>query len=73
MCGEVSFSLSQGGAAVPGGEEWGSKTSLLRLILGEEVPHTGTVRRAAGLEISYVSQKVDHLQGALRDFPAEEG
>ena len=37
------------------------------------MPHTGTVRRAAGLEISYVSQKVDHLQGALRDFPAEEG
>ena len=73
MCGEVSFSLSQGERLCLEGRNGSGKTSLLRLILGEEVPHTGTVRRAAGLEISYVSQKVDHLQGALRDFPAEEG
>ena len=73
VCGEVSFSLSQGERLCLEGRNGSGKTSLLRLILGEEVPHTGTVRRAAGLEISYVSQKVDHLQGALRDFPAEEG
>ena len=73
MCGEVSFSLSQGERLCLEGRNGSGKTSLLRLIRGEEVPHTGTVRRAAGLAISYVSQKVDHLQGALRDFPAEEG
>ena len=73
VCGEVSFSLSQGERLCLEGRNGSGKTSLLRLILGEEVPHTGTVRRASGLEISYVSQKVDHLQGALRDFPAEEG
>ena len=73
VCGEVSFSLSQGERLCLEGRNGSGKTSLLRLILGEEVPHTGTVRWASGLEISYVSQKVDHLQGALRDFPAEEG
>lgn len=73
VCGEVSFSLSQGERLCLEGRNGSGKTSLLRLILGEEVPHTGTVRRASGLEISYVSQEVDHLQGALRDFPAEEG
>ena len=44
------------------------KTSLLRLILGEDIPHTGTLFRASGLEISYVPQKADHLQGNPVDW-----
>ncbi len=39
------------------------KTSLLRLVLGEEVPHQGLVRRAPGLLCSYVPQEVGFLGG----------
>ena len=59
----VSFTLRQGDRLCLDGGNGSGKTSLLRLILGEEVPHTGTLFRASGLKISYVPQKADHLRG----------
>ena len=44
------------------------KTSLLRLILGEDVPHAGTIERGGGLTISYVPQDTSALRGSLTDF-----
>ena len=49
------------------------KTSLLRLILGEELEHTGLVRRGSGLEISYVPQRAGNLSGRLEDFARRRG
>lgn len=58
---------------MPGGEEWERQDQPAPADPGGgSAPH-GDRAAASGLEISYVSQKVDHLQGALRDFPAEEG
>lgn len=59
----VSFTLRQGDRLCLDGGNGSGKTSLLRLILGEEVPHTGTLFRASGLIVSYVPQKADHLRG----------
>ncbi len=59
----VSFSIDQGDRLCLDGGNGSGKSSLLRLILGEEVPHTGTLRRASGIVISYIPQKMDHLQG----------
>lgn len=64
----VSFTLCQGERLCLEGGNGSGKTSLLRLILGEEVPHRGTLFRASGLEISYVPQKADHLRGGLTDW-----
>ena len=64
----VSFTLCQGERLCLEGGNGSGKTSLLRLILGEEVPHHGTLFRASGLEISYVPQKADHLRGGLTDW-----
>ncbi len=69
----VCFTLSQGGRLCLDGSNGGGKSSLLRLALGEEVPHTGTLFRAAGLAISYVPQKADHLRGGLLDWAEEQG
>lgn len=59
----VSFTLEQGDRLCLDGGNGTGKTSLLRLVLGERVPHTGELFRASGLEVSYVSQKSDHLRG----------
>lgn len=47
------------------------KSSVLKLILGEEISHTGRVELASGLVISYVSQDTSHLTGSLKEFIKE--
>ena len=64
----VRFTLRQGERLRLEGGNGSGKTSLLRLVLGEETPHTGQLWRASGLEISYVPQKADHLRGGLLDW-----
>lgn len=59
----VNFTLRQGDRLCLDGGNGSGKTSLLRLVLGEQAPHTGTLFRASGLEISYVPQRADHLRG----------
>ena len=64
----VSFTLEQGERLFLDGGNGAGKTSILRLVLGEEVPHTGTLRRASGLTISYVPQGAGHLRGPLTQW-----
>ena len=45
--------------------------SLLKLIIGEPIEHTGTIRLASGLIISYVQQDTSFLKGNLSDFARE--
>lgn len=49
------------------------KTSLLRLLMGEDVPHTGEIRRARDVVISYVAQDTSHLSGMLTDYANAQG
>jgi lincosamide and streptogramin A transport system ATP-binding/permease protein len=53
--------------ALRGGNGSG-KTSLLRLILGEDISRAGEVRVASGLIISYVPQDPSFLSGALQEY-----
>lgn len=49
------------------------KSSLIKLILGQDIPHTGETVIAGGLQISYISQDTSHLQGDLSSFAREYG
>lgn len=51
----------------------GGKSSLIKLLMGENIPHTGTLRRAGDLVISYVPQDTSHLRGSLSTFADEQG
>ena len=44
------------------------KSSLLKLICGEDISYTGRFYRAAGLKISYVPQDVSFLRGSLTQY-----
>lgn len=58
------------------GANGSGKSSLLKLLLGEELPQAeikGQLRMASGLIISYVPQDTSFLRGSLRGFAAEQG
>ncbi len=56
--------------AVTGGNGSG-KSSLLKIIAGENISRTGTVRLSSGLIISYVPQTAANLSGSLAEFARE--
>lgn len=49
------------------------KSSLIKLILGKDIPHTGEVHLAGGLKISYISQDTSRLNGTLSSFAEKRG
>ena len=71
VCEPVSFEVRQGERIVLDGKNGSGKSSLLKLLIGDPIKHTGTIQLSSGLIISYVSQDTSHLQGSLSDFASE--
>ena len=69
----VCFTLDQGDRLCLDGGNGSGKSSLLRMLLGEEVPHIGTLWQASGLSISYVPQRADYLRGDLTAWAEGQG
>ncbi|WP_409342244.1 Lsa family ABC-F type ribosomal protection protein [Paenibacillus sp. MBLB4367] len=68
VCNDVTFTVEQGERVTLAGPNGSGKSSILKLILGEDIPFTGTFRKGSQLKISYVSQDTSHLQGNLSDY-----
>lgn len=72
--GGGSLFSAQGFAIQPGarvgicGGNGSGKSSILNLLLGQSIPHTGEVTIGSGLVISHVPQDASHLHGNLTDF-----
>lgn len=73
VCEDVSFTIEQGDRIALQGINGSGKSSIIKLICGEEIPHTGQVRIGSGLRISYVSQDTSGLRGRLTDFARDSG
>ena len=65
---DMSFSLERGERLALIGGNGSGKSSVLKLICGETVPHTGTVSIGSRLIISYVAQDASFLTGDLREY-----
>ena len=68
---DVSFQIDTNWKLGFVGRNGSGKSSLLKLLVGEELKYTGTVTIGSGLIISYVPQNTSHLQGRLHSFAAE--
>ncbi|WP_349948119.1 ribosomal protection-like ABC-F family protein [Lacrimispora sp. BS-2] len=78
VCEPVSFTLEQGQRISLQGKNGCGKSSILKLILGENVTgesisYEGDKETASGLKISYVSQDTSFLKGSLTEYSRESG
>lgn len=71
VCEPVSFTVRRGDRVVLDGKNGSGKSSLLKLLIGEPIEHTGTIQLGSGIVVSYVSQDTSHLKGNLSDFANE--
>ena len=61
----VSFSINQGERIAIIGKNGSGKSSILKLILGQEINYKGELKKVNDLKISYVSQTTEDLKGDL--------
>ena len=73
ICRPISFSIRQGDRIVLDGRNGSGKSSLLKLLLGQPIPHHGALTVGSGLVISYVPQDTSHLTGSVAEFAAQSG
>ena len=71
VCENISFEIKKGDRILLRGRNGSGKSSILKLIMGENIPHTGEFYLGNSVKISYVPQDVSHLSGNLSDFADE--
>ena len=64
----LGFELRRGERLALRGRNGSGKSSLLKLVCGEEIPHGGVFERGRRLVISYVPQDASGLRGSLSDY-----
>ena len=68
----VTFSVAKGARLALVGPNGIGKTTLLRILIGQEEPSGGSITRAKNLRMGYLSQEADfELQGVLWDVCLE--
>lgn len=68
ICKPFSFTVEQGERVALVGRNGAGKSSLLKSIAGEDIPHAGTVALASGLVASIVPQDPSFLSGSPVEY-----
>lgn len=71
VCEKVSLVIERGDRISLSGKNGSGKSSIVKLICGQDIPYTGELNIGSKLQISYVSQDTSNLKGNLSDFAAE--
>lgn len=73
VCKPISFTIEQGSCIALTGQNGAGKSSLLKLIAAQDIPHGGTLSLAPGLILSTVPQDTSSLRGNLSDYAEQHG
>ena len=73
VCEHISFDIRMGDRIALRGPNGSGKSSIIKLLCGRDIPHTGQVRLGNGLQISCVDQDTSGLRGRLSDFARASG
>jgi len=68
VCRPVTFQINSGDRIALAGKNGCGKSSILKLICGENIPHTGEIEVSSGVKISYVRQDSSALSGSLDEY-----
>lgn len=68
----LDFTVNSGDRVLLSGRNGCGKSSVLKLLAGQEIPHTGTLQTAGGLILSYVPQDSSFLKGGLREYAEKQ-
>ncbi|HFR3798179.1 TPA: ABC-F type ribosomal protection protein Lsa(E), partial [Streptococcus suis] len=68
VCSNLNFRVNIGDRVAIIGKNGSGKSSILKLINGDDIKFTGNFMLASGLKISYISQDTSYLKGNLSEF-----
>ena len=73
VCSGIDFDIRQGDRVCLSGRNGCGKSSILKLLLGENMIFKGNLHVGSGLKISYISQDTSCLHGNLKELAREYG
>ena len=68
---DINIEIKAGDFVAVLGKNGSGKSSIIKLILGEDISYTGDLFIQSNLVISYVNQDTSHLKGSLKDYIRE--
>ena len=72
ICKNMNFIIERGDRILLKGKNGSGKSSVLKLILGEDIKYDGYIYKAKNLKISYVPQNTSNLTGNIFDYINEK-
>ena len=73
ICSGITFEVKPGSRIALTGKNGCGKTSLLKLLCGEDIRYTGSIMQPGRLKISYVPQDASGLHGTLAEYALASG
>ena len=64
----INFAVNNGDRVLLKGKNGSGKSSIIKLVTGEDIAYTGVFEKGTGLKISYVPQDVSNISGNLSDY-----
>lgn len=69
---DVSFTVNQGDRIALRGKNGCGKSSIIKLLIGENISFSGNINIGGELIISYISQDTSFLSGTFKDYSQKE-